>query len=137
MPQMMKYHNSGDNGLKTANAMATSMDSDWKMLKAETALLMITSVHESRHCFTQVSVAPNAEPSVLSSWTPSTLSLCSSALPHCTTHHSIVISDTEGPLQHCLHSQNSPSNGNPINCNHQSMHYKPLYCYNSFMNSQL
>lgn len=90
--------------------MATFKDSDWKMLKAETALLMITSGHESLHCFTQVSVAPNAEPSVLSSWTPSTLSLCSRAMPHCTKHHSIVISYTNGPLQYCLHPQNCASN---------------------------
>jgi len=61
----------------------TFMDSDWKTLKAEAALLMITSGHESLHCFTQVSVAPNAEPSALSSWTPSTLSLCSC---HATLH---------------------------------------------------
>ncbi len=71
-----EIHNPSDSGLKIPNVMATSMDSDWKMLKAETALLMITSVHESWHCFTQVSVTPNAEPSVLSSWTRSTLSLC-------------------------------------------------------------
>ncbi len=87
-----EIHNPSDSGLKIPNVMATSMDSDWKMLKAETALLMITSVHESWHCFTQVSVTPNAEPSVLSSWTRSTLSLCSSAMPHWTIHHSIVIS---------------------------------------------
>lgn len=36
-----------DSILETANAMATSTDRGWKMLKAETALLMITSVHES------------------------------------------------------------------------------------------
>lgn len=106
----IEKHNLGDKGLKTTNAMATSMENDWKMLKAETALLMITSVHESRHCFTQVSVAPNAEPSVLSSWTRSTPSMCSRAMPHSTTHHSIMISDTDGPLQYCLHPKNSPSN---------------------------
>lgn len=105
-----EIYNPGDNGLKTTKAMATFMDCDWKMLKAETALLMITSGHESQHCFTQVSVAPNAEPSVLSSWTPSTMSLCSSAMPHCTKHHRIVISDTNGPRQYCLHPQNCASN---------------------------